>query len=108
MNPRRVHARFRQHRPSVDFAQCEWTHLFSDGCLNEERLRTMLSTLETSHFLIHVQRKIGDYLPFEEALAFIRENIGKSTIYIGDRNFAGLVVVAQNGVATTLPPDKGI
>jgi len=108
MNPRRVHARFRQRCPRVDFAKCEWIHLFSDGCLNEERLRSMLSTLETSHFLIHVQPKIGDYLPLEEALVFIRENIGKSTIYIGDRNFAGLVVVAQNGVATTLATDKSV
>ncbi len=100
MNPRRVHALFLKHCPSIDFAKCDWTHLFSNDALNEALLRQMLSTFNESHLLIYVQRKVGDYLPFDEGLAFIREHIGKSTIYVCDRGFERWLVVAQNGVAT--------
>ena len=99
MNPRSVHARFRKHCPPVDFAKCDWSHVFSDGRLNEALLVAMLSTLEASHFLIHVTRMIGDYLPRDEAVAFIRENIGKNMIYVADRSFARMVIVTLNGVA---------
>ncbi|CAB5305192.1 hypothetical protein IST455A_05841 [Burkholderia multivorans] len=59
----------------------------------------MLSTLDKEHVIVHVQRKIGDCLSAEDALAFIGKQTGKSNIHVFDRSFREWVIVAQNGVA---------
>jgi hypothetical protein len=101
MNPRRVHTLFKKHCPAIDLASCEWTHIIRDGALQRDLLQQLLATLETMDVLIHVRRKLGDFLPLDEAVDFVCENFGKSSIRITDRNFTRFVIVAQNGVAAT-------
>ncbi|NIF76170.1 hypothetical protein F3J20_01970 [Paraburkholderia sp. Cy-641] len=103
MNPRRVHSLFLKRYPEVDYVKCEWIHLFRDGVLDRDLLRKMLSTIDAEVLLIHVHRKLGDFLPMEEAQAFISENIGKSYARVADRNFTNVVIIAPNGVAATWP-----
>ncbi len=100
MNPRRVHELFLQHCPPIDFSKCDWKHLFPTNCVNETLLRQLLSPLDEQNILVHVQRKVGDCLSIEEAIAFIREHVGKSNIHVFDHDFREWVIVAHNGVAT--------
>ncbi|AXF19877.1 hypothetical protein CUJ89_04700 [Burkholderia pyrrocinia] len=103
MNPRRVHSLVLKHYPEIDFVKCEWIHLFRDGAVDRDLLRKMLSTIGADDFIVHVRRKVGDFLPMEAALDFIAENIGKSYIRIADRAFTGFVFIANNSVAATWP-----
>ncbi|WDD91208.1 hypothetical protein Bsp3421_001110 [Burkholderia sp. FERM BP-3421] len=98
---------FLAHESDVDPVRCEWINLFSSGHPGESLPGAMPLTLGTSTFLIQVQRKIGDYPSREAALALIREHIGKSHIHGCDRGFTRWVIVAQNGMAATWPPQEG-
>jgi hypothetical protein len=106
MNSRRVHTFFNKNFPSIDFSKCDWVHAFRNGRANRELLARLLAALPATRFLVHVHRKLGNFLPAEGALDLIIENIGKSTIRITDRTFTRFIIVAQNGVATIWPPDS--
>jgi hypothetical protein len=101
MNPRRVHSLFNKNYHEIDFAKCEWIHVFRDCRVDRDLLTQMLSTLGDTDLLIHVHRKLGDFLPVDKALGFIVDNIGGGLIRIADRTFTNFVIVAPNGVATT-------
>ncbi|WP_175874216.1 hypothetical protein [Burkholderia sp. BCC0397] len=103
MIPRRVHALYLKHRPDVDLVKCEWIHLLSTGSVDRDLLWKMLSTIGSADVVIHVRRKIGDFLPIEPAIAFIGEHIGKGQMLVSDRAFTNFVIVAHNGVAATWP-----
>ncbi len=103
MNPRRVHSLYLKHRPDVDLVRCEWIHLLSSGSVDRDLLRNMLSTIGAADVLIHVRRKIGDFLPIEPAITFIGEHIGKGQMLVSDRAFTNFVIVGHNGVAATWP-----
>lgn len=103
MNPRRVHSLYLKHRPDVDLVRCEWIHLLSSGSVDRDLLRNMLSTIGAADVLIHVLRKIGDFLPIELAITFIGEHIGKGQMLVSDRAFTNFVIVGHNGVAATWP-----
>lgn len=103
MNPRRVHSLVLKHYPRIDLVKCEWIHLFRHGVVDRDLLRKMVSTIGADDFVIHVHRKVGDFLPMEPALDFIAENVGKGYIRIADRAFTGFVLIGNNGVAATWP-----
>jgi len=103
MNPRRVHALFLKHYPDIALANCEWVHIMQDGMPCRDMINERLSALKASEVLIHVQRKLGNFLPLALATDFICEKVGQANICITDRTFSRFVIVAQNGVATTWP-----
>ncbi|VWC53103.1 MULTISPECIES: hypothetical protein [Burkholderia] len=103
MNPRRVHSLYLRHCPEVQLVKCEWIHLLTTGSVDRDVLRKMLSTIGAVEVLIHVRRKIGDFLPIEPAITFIGEHIGKGQMLVSDRAFTHFVIVAHNGVAATWP-----
>lgn len=106
MNPRRVHKLFLKHFPEldrVDQVKCEYIHLVRDGVVDRELLQKMLSTIGADELIVHVHRKLGDFLPADQALVFISENVGKGYIRVADRAFTNFVIVIRNGVAATWP-----
>ncbi|HDR9583722.1 TPA: hypothetical protein QDC32_001471 [Burkholderia stabilis] len=98
-----MHSLYLKHRPDVDLVRCEWIHLLSSGSVDRDLLRNMLSTIGAADVLIHVRRKIGDFLPIEPAITFIGEHIGKGQMLVSDRAFTNFVIVGHNGVAATWP-----
>lgn len=103
MSPRRIHELFRDRCPSVDFAKCDWENVLSNEHVDEDLLMAMLSTLDTDDVLTYVNRAAGASLGLTGAAEFVREHLGKNNIYVARRDFARLVIVAQNGVATVWP-----
>jgi hypothetical protein len=63
----------------------------------------MLCAIDAEDLIIHVHRKLGDFLPVEEAHVFISENIGRTYVRVADRTFTNVVIIAPNGVAATWP-----
>ncbi len=103
MNPRRVHALFLRHYPDIALVSCEWTHIIQDGKPCTDMINEGLSSLKVSEVLVHVHRKLGNFLPLSLATNLIYENVGQANIRIADRDFSRFVIVAQNGVMTTWP-----
>ena len=96
--------------PRVDAQVRDWCNLVeSDGTLRTDELARLIDSYIPGHdLLIWVSRKIGDFLPKDEAIRFIAEHIGEGEIRIADRQFSGFVVVAMPGVGTgwqPLPPE---
>lgn len=98
MNPRRLHVLFSKHWPQLDLASREWTHVMRNGSAERRLLEQFVLTIGAEHLLVHVHRKLGDFLPHPEAMEFVCEHMGKSNIRITDRHFKRFVVVGQNGV----------
>jgi len=103
MNPRRVHELMRAHFAAEGAAEVEWTNLVDEhGLLIEDRAQVVL----LSHFmergvqavLIEVHRKLGDYLPIDTVIPYLRGKVCRSTIRIANREFTVFAEVASNGV----------
>lgn len=88
--------------PRVDAVSHDWVNLVeSDGAVRTAELARLIDThIPAPDLLVWVSRKIGDYLPKEEAIRFIAAHVGQGQIRIADRQFSGFVVVAGNGVGT--------
>jgi hypothetical protein len=101
MNPRRVHELISKHFPEEDAASRDWTNVMErDGVRTEALAALIKQHIDADEVLVEVHRKLGDYLPIEDALLFIRDHIGEGEIKVTDREFKTFVVVARNGVAT--------
>jgi hypothetical protein len=101
MNPRNVHELMKAF-PRVDAHVRDWCNLVErDGALRTDVLARLIDSHIRGHdLLVWVSRKIGGYLPKDEAIQFIAEHIGQGEIKIADRQFSGFVVVAMSGVGT--------
>lgn len=102
MNSRRVHVLMKEHFPLIDVVNHTWINLLErDGTVRTSSLAALIDgNITADELLIQVHRKLGDFLPKENALKFIGEHIGQGEIRITDRSFQGFVVVAINGTAT--------
>ncbi len=79
----------------------EWKNVMDRDGLRVDALATLIKQhITDEEVLVEVHRKLGNYLPVEEAIRFISEHVGKGEIKITDRAFKAFVVVAINGVAT--------
>ena len=96
MNPRRIHELMKQRFPPIEHATREWTVV-----ANSVQLEVLVAAyIGSPEVLVEVHRKLGALLPVREAAAFAVAHIGEGEIRIADREFSGVVVIAQNGVAT--------
>lgn len=95
MNTRRIHELMKQRFPPIEHATREWT-VVADSVQLEVLVAAYIGSPEV---LVEVHRKLGALLPVQEAAAFAIAHIGEGEIRIADREFSGVVVVAQNGVA---------
>lgn len=101
MNPRRVHELMRRHFPPIEAASRTWSNIVErDGLQAVALMRLLNQVIPGEKVLVWVHRTLGDYLSKQEAVSFVAANICHGEIRIADRAFRGLVVVAQNGVAT--------
>jgi hypothetical protein len=96
MNTRRIHELMKQRFPPIEHATREWAVVANSGQL-EALVATYICSPEV---LAEVHRKLGALLPAQEATAFAIAHIGEGEIRMADREFSGVVVIAQNGVAT--------
>lgn len=90
MNPRRVHELIRAHFAAAGAAKTEWTNLVDEhGLLMEGRAQVVL--LEqfvergVKEVLIEVHRKVGDQLPVDAVIPYLRSQVGRSNIRIANR-----------------------
>ena len=88
--------------PSVDAHVRDWVNLVErDGTVRTSELARLIDThIPAPDLLVWVSRKIGTYLPKDEAILFIAEHVGQVKIKISDRQLSGFAVVAVNGVGT--------
>lgn len=96
MNTRRIHELMKQRFPPIEHATREWAVVDDSGQLGA----LIAAFVRSPEVLVEVHRKLGALLPVQEAAAFAVAHIGEGEIRIADREFSGVVVVAQNGVAT--------
>jgi hypothetical protein len=100
MNPRRVHRLMRHHFPLADSVKLDWILIADVGSIRLKKLQELIDAhIHSSELLVEIHRKLGDFLPKQQALDFIVPYIAKSQIKITDRSFTGFVFVAINGVA---------
>jgi hypothetical protein len=91
----------RQHFPNVEAATCNWVVAADEHGLRSGVLRELLTVhIPGGDLLVEVHRKVGDFLPRQEAEAFVAKYLGQGDIRISNREFTGFVVVAASGVAT--------
>lgn len=101
MNPRRVHELISKHFPALDAVSREWKNVMDRDGLRTEALASLIKQhIADEEVLVEVHRKLGAYLPIEDAVRFISEHVGEGEIKVTDRGFKAFVVVARNGVAT--------
>jgi len=101
MNPRRVHELMRLHFPAVSGQHRGWKNVAEAWGVREDDIRQLMDQhIHAADVLVEVHRRIGSYLPKDEAVKFIAQHIGQGEIRVADRDFTGFVVVAVNGVAT--------
>jgi len=100
MNPRRIHDLMRQNFPPVDLAAHDWTNVCEVAGLSVSRFQDLLDRhISADHLLVEVHRKLGAFLPRQEAIDFVAAHVGHGQIRITDRDFKSFVVLAVNGVA---------
>lgn len=104
MSPRNVHELMKAF-PSVDAHVRSWINLVErDGTVRAAELARLIDKhVAAPDLLVWVSRKIGTFLPRDEAALYIAEHVGQGEIRIADRQFSGFVVVAVNGVGTGWP-----
>jgi hypothetical protein len=101
MNPRRVHELMLQNFPEVKGATRDWVVVTDGNGLRRGVLQGLIEKyIPGADLLVEASRKVGDFVPASAALDFVAEHAGQSEIRLTDREFAGFVVVAANGVAT--------
>lgn len=101
MNSRRVHELMLAHFPEFALANCEWVNVMDSTGPRVAVLRDLLEQhVGSAEALVEVHRKLGAFLPMEEAIRFLCQHIGEGQIRVANREFSGFLVVAQNGVAT--------
>lgn len=100
MNPRRVHELMRRHFPPVRPALRDWVIVADAAGLRHDALRTLLDLhIRADAVLVTAQRKTGNLLPRDKALALVAEHLGQGEVRMADREFTGFVVIGMNGVA---------
>ena len=87
--------------PAFDAVDFEWKNMHDGKAHRLKELSELLVRyIDAPAVLVEVHRKLGAFLPIDEAVAFIGSHIGEGQIRIADRQFTSFVVVALNGVAT--------
>lgn len=101
MNPRRIHQLMLDRFPAFEAVKFEWENMHDGEVLRVKELSALLRRyIDAPEVLIEVHRKLGAFLPIDEAATFIGSHIGEGQIRVADRQFTSFVVVALNGVAT--------
>ncbi|MGR4869683.1 hypothetical protein ACIPRI_12545 [Variovorax sp. LARHSF232] len=103
MNPRRVHELMRAHFAKTGVEKMEWTNLVDErGLLMEDRAKVVLLNQfverGVEEVLIEVHRKVGNLLPIDEVVPYLRSQVGHGDIRIANREFTVFAEVATNGV----------
>ena len=100
MNPRRVHQLMLNRFPAFDAVDFDWENMHDGKAPRLKELTDFhLRYIEAPEVLVEVHRRLGAFLPIDEAVAFIGSHIGEGQIRVADRQFTSFVVVALNGVA---------
>ena len=100
MNPRRVHQLMLDRFPAFKAVDFEWENMHDGKAPRlKELAEFIVRYIEAPEVLVEVHRKLGAFLPIDEAVAFIGSHIGEGQIRVTDRQFTSFVVVALNGVA---------
>lgn len=93
----------RAHFATAGAAKTEWANLVDEhDLLMENRAQVVL--LEpfvergVKEVLIEVRRNVGDQLPVDEVIPYLRSQVGRSNIRIANREFTVFAEVAINGV----------
>ena len=101
MNPRRVHELMTKHFPAFDGAKLDWTNVHDGHTVKLSELEGMLhDTFTEDEVLVEVSRQEGDFIPLNEAAAYIGQHMGGGNIRVANRDFSSFLVVAQNCVAS--------
>lgn len=101
MNPRRVHQLIRENFPELEAAKHEWVNVADASGPRSEVIRQLFEQhVSSNEALVEVNRKLGDFLPKEEALQFVATHLCEGVIRVANREFSGFMVIAANGVAT--------
>jgi hypothetical protein len=78
----------------------DWINVADKNGAMAERISALLDNyIDSSHLLVEIHRKLGDFLPRKDALNFICEHICKGQIQVSDRAFTGFVIIMKNGIA---------
>ena len=86
--------------PAFDAVDFGWENMHDGKAPRFKELSDFLVRyIEAPEVLVEVHRKLGAFLPIDEAVAFIGSHIGEGQIRVADRQFTSFVVVALNGVA---------
>ena len=76
MNPRRVHQLMLQGFPAFDAVDLEWVNMHDGQAPRLQELAEMLVRyIKAPEVLVEVHRKLGAFLPVEEAVTFIGSHI---------------------------------
>ena len=88
--------------PKVDLAKSAWVNLLErDGSVRSKTLAALIREfIDGEDVLVEVNRKLGDMVSRQDAVAYVERHVGCSDIRIADRAFLGYVLMGVNGVAT--------
>lgn len=100
MNPRRVHQLMLDRFLAFNAVDFDWENMHDGRAPRLVELSEMpVRYIKSSEVLVEVHRKLGAFLPIDEAVTFIGSHIGEGQIRVADRQFTSFIVVALNGVA---------
>jgi hypothetical protein len=86
--------------PAFEAVDFEWMNMHEGKAPRLKELSELLVRyIDAQEVLVEVHRKLGAFLPIDEAVTFIGSHIGEGQIRVADRQFTSFVVIALNGVA---------
>lgn len=100
MNPRRVHELMRKNFPYFHTPTLDWKNIADrDGNIKTDEIKKYIEQyIQTDYVLVEAARKVGDYLPKDEAVLFAVSHYLRHSVKMANRDFSGFVVFTQSGV----------
>ena len=101
MNPRRIHELMLGKFPAFRIVDHDWVNVCPVHSADEALVAAVLRKhIDSAEVLVEVTRKVGAFLPIEQAAPYIAAHVGQGQIRVADRDFSSFAVFASNGVAT--------
>lgn len=90
----------------MDSASLDWKVVKDGAGSRVDAIEALLcESIGRKDLVVEVHRKLGAFLPFDEAVGYIANHIGEGEIRVSDRSFSGFAVFTANGVAACLRQD---